>query len=429
MRFAVVTLGSAGDVIPFLAIAKTLHRRGHDIEFLTNPRFEHLAAAHGVPFHPIGELKDADRAESHPDLWHPIRGLGVLWRHLCVPALRPSYARLDALSRRRSDRPLRVLASPLALGARVARERLPIRLWTGYTAPMNLRSIEDPMIVGAWHIPPWWPRTIKRSIWRSMDVFKLHPMVRASLLKWRDEMGLPPISGSVFGDWMHSPDGGLALFPALFASRPADWPPRIEHCGFPFLDAASDLAPEVEAFLRRGEPPIVVYPGSAARSASKFLYEATQACRSLGLRTLLVAQHTDQRPAIDGEDILHQTEVPFEKLLPRSAAIVHHGGIGTCAQALRARIPQVMLPSAYDQFDNAWRAARLGVGSWQRATEVTVTLLTLKLRSALDLRFDRNGANRLRNIVDSPQVAEALIDDVRSGIPGSEYAADAMERG
>ena len=95
MRFAVVTLGSLGDVLPFLAIAKELVRRGHDVELLSNPRFEALVRQHGVRFYPIGSERDADRTEAHPDLWHPVRGLGVLWRHLVAPALKPSLARIE----------------------------------------------------------------------------------------------------------------------------------------------------------------------------------------------------------------------------------------------------------------------------------------------------------------------------------------------
>jgi rhamnosyltransferase subunit B len=47
--------------------------------------------------------------------------------------------------------------------------------------------------------------------------------------------------------------------------------------------------------------------------------------------------------------------------LPRMAALVHHGGIGSCAQGLAAGVPHLIRPMAFDQFDNSRRLARLGV--------------------------------------------------------------------
>ena len=57
----------------------------------------------------------------------------------------------------------------------------------------------------------------------------------------------------------------------------------------------------------------------------------------------------------------HAVYAPFSAVLPRSAALVHHGGIGTAAQALAAGLPQLVMPMTFDQPDNAVRLARLGV--------------------------------------------------------------------
>jgi UDP:flavonoid glycosyltransferase YjiC (YdhE family) len=54
--------------------------------------------------------------------------------------------------------------------------------------------------------------------------------------------------------------------------------------------------------------------------------------------------------------------VPFSWLLPQVAALAYHGGIGTLAQAVHAKVPQLVVPHGYDQFDNAWRIERLGLG-------------------------------------------------------------------
>ena len=82
----------------------------------------------------------------------------------------------------------------------------------------------------------------------------------------------------------------------------------------------------------------------------------------MGRRAILLTEFTEQLPANLPEGVRHFPYVPFSALLPRCAALVHHGGIGTTAQALRAGIPQLVTPMIFDQPDNAARVKRLGVG-------------------------------------------------------------------
>ncbi|MFC3375536.1 glycosyltransferase [Rugamonas sp. CCM 8940] len=60
--------------------------------------------------------------------------------------------------------------------------------------------------------------------------------------------------------------------------------------------------------------------------------------------------------------MLWQSFLPLRTLLPQVAALVYHGGIGTLAETLRAGVPQLLVPCAHDQFDNAQRVEALGVG-------------------------------------------------------------------
>src|SRR5205085_2067897 len=73
--------------------------------------------------------------------------------------------------------------------------------------------------------------------------------------------------------------------------------------------------------------------------------------------------HAAHVPASLPATVRHFAYVPFSQVFPRAAAVVHHGGIGTTAQALAAGIPQVIMPMGYDQPDNAERLVRLGVGA------------------------------------------------------------------
>src|SRR5688572_5739240 len=142
MRVCLVTFGSAGDVHPMLALGKALRMRGHPVTLLTNPAFADAASATGLDFEPVGEERHYRETIGHPKLWHPIDGFGVMWRYLLRPALAPTYQRLAEIAA--AGRSV-VIASPLAMGARVAQEKLGIPLITAYTSATMLRTVKDPM--------------------------------------------------------------------------------------------------------------------------------------------------------------------------------------------------------------------------------------------------------------------------------------------
>jgi UDP:flavonoid glycosyltransferase YjiC (YdhE family) len=126
------------------------------------------------------------------------------------------------------------------------------------------------------------------------------------------------------------------------------------------------LSPGLHAFFDGGTPPVLFTPGSANRAASQFFAAALEATRRLKRRALFLTRYPEQLPARLGPDVWHEPYVPFSQVLPRCAAIVHHGGIGTCAQGLAAGVPQLTMPLGFDQPDNTTRLWRLGVGRWVR---------------------------------------------------------------
>lgn len=127
----------------------------------------------------------------------------------------------------------------------------------------------------------------------------------------------------------------------LFASAP--FATIAAEAGLPFVEVMSAAA------------------GTANVSSQAFFEASVQACQLSGRRGLLLTQEATQLPAMLPPHVAHFGCVPFQALLPRLAALVHHGGIGTTSQALRAGTPQLVRPMGFDQFDNARRAVTLGV--------------------------------------------------------------------
>ena len=369
MKVLLPTVGSAGDVHPFLAIGLAMQARGHQVEVMSNPLFGDMVRQTGLDFYPVGTIAHCEAAYQSPKLWHPVHGFGVFWRRMARYAIEPVYQRIahhaqNAAARATRERTV-VMATPLMLGARLAQEKLKLPLVTAYTAATMLRSCADPQTLAHWRVPRWVPRAVRALAWKALDTWKLHPMVAADLPPWRRRLGLPVLHQSIFGQWIHSPQAGVTLFPEWFAPASNDWPKQVKQAGFPLYggDESLGLDPGLLHFLAQGAPPVVFTPGSAMVRGHGFFDAAVRSCQALGVRGVLLTTDASQMPAVLPSSIVRCAYAPLSLLLPRAAALVHHGGIGTTAQGLRAALPQLLTPMGFDQFDNALRLELLGVGA------------------------------------------------------------------
>lgn len=386
MKVLLPTLGSAGDVHPFLAIGQALQARGHAVEVITNPVFRLMVEAADLAFHAVGTAAQYDDALSSPKLWHPVDGFGVFWRRMARHAMAPVYERIKNQA---AQGPCVVMATPLMLGARLAQEKLGVPLVTAYTAATMLRSCQHPLTLAHWRVPRWPDQLLRPALtlaWQALDRFKLHPMLAADLPALRHSLGLPPLTGSVFGQWVHSPQAGVTLFPHWFAPAPSDWPPQVKQAGFPLYDAdkTQGLDAGLQAFLAAGALPVVFTPGSAMGHGHAFFEAAVQACQTLGQRGVLLTTQSQQIPARLPATVHHSAYAPFGLLLPHASALVHHGGIGNTAQALRASLPQLITPMAFDQFDNAMRLERLGVAASVARQDTAFRTMAPQLKMLLE---------------------------------------------
>jgi rhamnosyltransferase subunit B len=155
--------------------------------------------------------------------------------------------------------------------------------------------------------------------------------------------------------------------------------------GFPLYDPApgAALPDELKAFLATSERPLVFTPGTGNRQAAHYFRCAQEACLRLRRRAIFLTAHRDQLPAALPPTVLWQEYVPLRALLPHAEVLVHHGGIGTTAEALCAGVPQLVVPLAHDQFDNAARVEALGAGLRLPASRLTGLRLTRQLHALL----------------------------------------------
>jgi len=393
MHALLFALGSTGDVLPFVGLGRALAARGHAVTVAANPHFAALIARAGLGFVALGDEDEYHALCDSPKLMDRARGFRFVmdWASTLI---RPVYE-LAA-----GHREALVIAHPLAYGARVAEERLGVRTATLLLSPAILRSADG-----------W----VKRSMRWAADVLIVDRVVGPPLNAFRAAKGLPPIARVLSHGW----DGAhlfVAMFPSWFAPLDADGPRRLAYAGFPLHDDVHDDARDAAADDARlpailDERPLVFTAGTGNRCAHAFFAAAVEASRRLRRPALLLTQHREQLPPSLPPGVEHFAYLPLSRVLPCASALVHHGGIGSAAAALAAGVPQLVIPFAHDQPDNAARLCRLGVAA---------ALSPLRGSGAAM-------AARLRRLLASPSVAarcHALATALR---PGLEPACDLLE--
>jgi rhamnosyltransferase subunit B len=412
-HFLLTPVGSSGDVHPFVGIGRSLRARGHDVTMLTAEPFRRISEHAGLRFVATQSDDDFDRVTKDPDLWHSRRGTTVVFRVL-ASSMRAHYTRIaDACEPGRTV----LVGHTLSFAARMFEEIHGTPAATIHLAPSVFRSdYQQPTYIPG-RDPSGLPLWLKRTIWWLVDRWFIDPVIVPELNRWRRELGLEPVT-RILGAWLHSPCRVIGLFPEWFASNQPDWPPQLRLVGFPLYDESGEhmLSPGLQAFLDGGSPPILFTPGSANRAAAPFFAAALDAMRRLRRRGLFLTRYPEQLPAALGPDAWHEPYVPLSQILPRCAAIVHHGGVGTCAQGLAAGVPQLTMPLGFDQPDNTTRLWRLGVARWVRPKAFTGERVAVELAALVgDSRVaERCGhwAQEMRRrdpVAETCTILEALI--------------------
>jgi UDP:flavonoid glycosyltransferase YjiC (YdhE family) len=413
-RILLTTFGSLGDLHPYLALARGLQAHGAHPIIGTSAFYRDMVESRGISFTPIRPdmPPPEDMRRIVVDLMDARKGTATVVRDMTMPWVRDSYA--DTLAAAR-DADL-LISHLLTFATPLVGEVLCIPWVSVVLQPMLFFSASDPPALPLFQWVNRLPFNPGQAFWRGM---RRAAMLTAStwygeLRRLQRDLGLSTQVDPMFE--AYSPWLTLALFSPHFAPPQPDWPPHTIATGFPFLDIPAEevLPPHVEAFLRDGPPPIVFTLGSSAVwTPGSFYAESIEAVQRLGRCALLLTgpQGIERMPALP-DGILAVDYAPHAAVFPRAAAIVHQGGIGTTAQALRAGKPTVIVPFAHDQFDNARRSERLGLGltmSRDRYTAATATRTLHRLLSNPD--FSRR-ATRFGRLIRAEDVVGSACEAV-----------------
>jgi UDP:flavonoid glycosyltransferase YjiC (YdhE family) len=358
MDVLLVPFGSHGDVHPFVGLGQALRARGHRVTFLINDYFGGLVRGLGFEMVPLGEADHFATTMRDPDIWHPRRAFSVVAREVL------KYTRLtfDGIREMHRTGTTVVVGATLAFGVGLAHEVLGLPTVTAHLQPAVFHSDHETPVYPGLGAACWAPRWFKRPFFDMIYGRFVEPQIAPGLNAIRTELGLPPVR-DVMRRWIHAAPLVLGFFPPWFGPPQPDWPQQLRLVGFPLYDErdATPMPAALEGFLAAGPPPIVFTPGSANLHARAFFEAAAEACARLGRRGVFLTRFPEQVPSLLPDAVRHFAYAPFSRLLPRAAALVHHGGVGTAAQGMAAGVPQLVMPLSHDQYDNAARMRRLGV--------------------------------------------------------------------
>jgi len=366
MRIVFSTYGTFGDVNPLVALSLELKRRGHYPVLAVPEMFRPKVEPLGIGFVPVRPEQDPNDTRLIAMIYDIKHGTETGLRQFLFPSLRDSYD--DLLAAVEADGGADLLVTgELAYAAPLVAEKTGIP-WASYVlAPFSFFSAYDPPV-----LPPY--PTLAR-VQENVPALG-HVVARFARFvtrQWpepvyelRRELGLPRGKDPIF-DAKHSDHLALALYSSVMGSPQPDWPASAKITGFAFYDGSGSegrLEPGLESFLNAGPPPLVFTLGSAAvMHAGDFYEQSAEAAKRVGQRAVLLVGADDRNlPKRKLPDTICVARyAPYSQLFPRASVLIHQGGIGTTAQALRAGRPMLVMPYSHDQPDNARRVRRLGV--------------------------------------------------------------------
>jgi rhamnosyltransferase subunit B len=385
-RIVLSTIGTRGDLNPFLSLGIGLRARGHDVLFAVEDNFCSGLIEEGFAIHRLtGDVKANLMPHVHRLVsgFTPLASLQIIVEKWLLPTLRTNIQELRTACTGADI----LVARAGHLAAPIAAELLGIP-WVQLTmTPLTIPSAHvNPRV-----LPLPWPGELppfaNRISW-ALITATLRYVADNRINRIRAEYALAP-GRDLMGVGNHSSTLTAVVVSPVFLPPPPDWPHYVRMTGFCFWDTPASWheLSELTAFLNSSEPVIAVSFGSMSpfvEDAFTRLYSSNiTAIRQVGARALVIGAAPEVLPDPLPEDVFALPFAPFSQVYPYCAAVIHHGGPYTVAEALRAGVPSLVIPWGIDQFFTAVQAERLGVGKWIHHRFYTTERAARALRSLI----------------------------------------------
>jgi UDP:flavonoid glycosyltransferase YjiC (YdhE family) len=358
VHITLFTLGSRGDVEPYIALGEGLVTAGHTVRLSTHARYGPEIRAVGLEFSPAAGDPRVMVQEEAGKRWlesgrNPIR---IMRRLLDIsgPIFREYLQDCEAAMSGTDA----VLFSVLAFPAYHLAEAAGIPAVGAYLQPMT-RTAQMPSLFaragGPGFVNLWSHIATEQITWQPM---------RRTVNEWRRSLGLGPLPRSGLYRPIYRSMPVLYGYSPTVVPPPSDWPSQVKVTGYWARETFNDRRPQrLEQFLSAGPAPVYVGFGSRPERQPRALADLVlSAVRRAGKRAVLLTGWGGLTVADSGDDVLVVDEVPHSWLFPQMAAVVHHGGAGTTGTGLQSGTPSIVVPSFADQFFWGERVEALGAG-------------------------------------------------------------------
>jgi sterol 3beta-glucosyltransferase len=396
VKICILTIGTRGDVQPYIALGLGLKAAGHEVTISTLEEFKPLVNQYGLLHDNLrGDFLKVAQSTIGENGGNPLRRIRQ-YVEMAKDTLADEWA-----SAQKADV---LIYNPAAIGGFHVAEKLNIPTFAAFPAPLYSPTKEFPN--------PFLPfRNLGLFNELSHQIFaKMGPaMYRNPINQFRkDVLGLPPAKGE---NTLHGkPITKLYSYSESVVPRPADWDESSVVTGYWFLDAPANWQPDPELvrFLQEGSTPVYIGFGSMFMNGGKQKTEiALEALRLAGQRGIIATGWGGLTGENKSKDIFVLDAVPHDWLFPKVAAIVHHGGAGTTGAALRSGKPQIICPFVGDQTFWGRRVADLSVSP----LPIPQTKLTAgKLASAIKYAITNTNLQQCASSIGETIQAENGVD-------------------
>jgi UDP:flavonoid glycosyltransferase YjiC (YdhE family) len=242
----------------------------------------------------------------------------------------------------------------------------------------------------------------------------------------RAEFGLSPVADEQWVERYWSKRCVLLASSPHFSRPILDRFPQVRMTGFWFDDRPVDegsIDPGLRAFLDSGPAPIVLsFSSLPLREPGPVVRLHVEAARSIGMRLVIQRgwgglEASAISENIDISHVCFTDHVPHSWLLARVSAVVHHGGIGTTAMALRHGCPMLVEPYCNDQFFNSGQVAALGVGAAVSPEGLSIEILGELLGAVVFDPSIRRRADELATLIRSERGLDLACELVDGQLP------------